>query len=321
MKNTSTSLFYLLAITSVLISSRFLLPLEYLLIGMPIMLIASIVYVYSLGLLGHKLEYSLLAFSISLVVLFTVYLLSVLKVVLGKFLLLGGISTLFITLYILVIFIFKYILKDSKLDNTLEYDSEGTAEFAEIGKNSGVNLRIYKTFRNLTVNSKFDRKEGCLNVFFNTEFASTLTKKEVSAAILHEIGHYKTGRVIINIYTIPVILYAYLLGYSYFIISPPAGALESYLYIGILVAMILSFYYVVKKFTIVLERKEYMADEYAVSQMDEISSLLSLLSKVQEHYRNQAFFADSLRNEITDSLFLNRKLMIEEKGLENIKHK
>ncbi len=219
------------------------------------------------------------------------------------------ISSLFITIYILILLMFIFGWKRYNITSNSKFEPHLTKELSVFDKNN-YNLSIFITTKRTPASSIFIRKENKLNIYFNEDYIKTLNFGEIEAVVFHEIGHIKTNKIKKSelLYSLPVIIYLYLIGYLYF------GSIKaSYIDIIILVFMILSFFYITKKLPSIILSNEYNADKYAASFAG-VNNLRGALLKIKDYYdififtnANHNYMEINSRIDRIDKINLNKK--------------
>lgn len=275
-------------------------------------LLLSFSYVYLQKNRYNRVIYSVLLFAILSLFLTSILLLIHLHQEFSTFFTLLLVSSFFILSYLLLIFIFKFILKSAGLETNSAVSDKLTEKFIGISNETGTNFSVYLTSKTDAVTSRLDRKSNTVKIYINELFITELNESEVRAAIFHEIGHFKQKAWNIDLYIFPALIYSYFIGYSYFLLNPPGSTFTTYVSIPILLFMIVSFFILVKEFTRLTDRKEQFADHYSVEKLRDYRSIIGLLEKTQSYYESQAFLNSQLSGDSISRSFLRRISKIKE---------
>lgn len=278
-----------------------------LLIYLAIAFSSSFLYVYSLGVRTHIFAYSLSMAIITLLAMGAIVLLVSLEGHTSLFINIFLPSSLFIIGYLFLLLVLYLSFVQSGYVSSSVADDVLTSRFSGLRELTGMKFRILVTDKNESVNLFLDRKSGVLDIFFNRLFLSGLEELEVRAAILHEIGHVRGVSRFRTPLIIPFFFYAYFTGYVYFIATSGYGGLHTLLSIPVLIAMLVSFFVLIRKLPEFLESREFGADKYAVKVLGESDNLVSLLTKVQEHNAILPEYSDGLIRNISEKHLLERK--------------
>lgn len=278
---------------------------------MTVCLLASFLYVYSVISTDYLFAYSLMLTGITFLMIGSLVMLLDLRGNSSLLLLLAAVSSFFILLYLLLIFVFKRILKISSLEASSVISTDLTEKYSPLASSTGMKFTIFISSKNEKVNSKKKGTSGRINIYFNEFFIKDLGDNEIKTAILHELGHFVSRRNRVNIYVIPFVFYAYFLGYSYFIATAKSGYVHTLISIPILLLMIVSFFFVVRKFPDLIENREHRSDAYAFNILGNASGIVSLLDKVQAFYETWNLPSRMRFHESLDKSLYERRVKIE----------